>query len=280
MPNITHDQLTGSDLHDNKVYPATGTPLPAWTQTDARYQAKGSITGLPAATTTQSGIVTNSDWTSFINKGYRSAYVVGPSGSVGNDYTGNGTADDVTLNAAIQSGRTVYIKDGTYNLTHRINLNGKQNIRIIGESKAVIFQIPQASLTNFGFSYMIGGNATSSDIYIEGLYLYGGYSSYTNPDTNSGGGINPGKRWVIYNCTFEDFTYFPVFIGTDTSDSKIINCRWIGPGHGGDSIGGGGGNNIEVYGGVWEANVNGSAFDNTSGTHYSIHHGMIKYLLR
>lgn len=65
MANVNHDQLAGGDLHDNKVYPATGTPLPSWSATDGRYQAKGSVTGLPIASSTQAGVVNQTDWSTF-----------------------------------------------------------------------------------------------------------------------------------------------------------------------------------------------------------------------
>jgi hypothetical protein len=83
MPNTYHDQLTGDDLHDNKVYPATGTPLPSWSQTDARYPRQtrtitttAPLTGggnlstdrtlsLPAATASVDGYLSHTDWATF-----------------------------------------------------------------------------------------------------------------------------------------------------------------------------------------------------------------------
>lgn len=87
MANTYHDQLAGSDLHDNKVYPVTGTPLPAWTQTDARYPRQtltltttsplaggGDLSAdrtlsIPAATGLANGYLTSTDWATFNNKG-------------------------------------------------------------------------------------------------------------------------------------------------------------------------------------------------------------------
>jgi hypothetical protein len=86
MANTYHDQLTGSDLHDNKVYPATGTPLPSWSQTDARYTrltrailTSAPLTGggdlsadrtisLPAATASVDDYLSHTDWAAFNTK--------------------------------------------------------------------------------------------------------------------------------------------------------------------------------------------------------------------
>jgi hypothetical protein len=45
MANAYHDQLTGSDLHDNRVCPATGTALSSWAPLDARFAALSSFLG-------------------------------------------------------------------------------------------------------------------------------------------------------------------------------------------------------------------------------------------
>jgi hypothetical protein len=44
MSNLFHDLLTGSDLHANKIYPATGSELSSWTPTDGRYLKKSGDT--------------------------------------------------------------------------------------------------------------------------------------------------------------------------------------------------------------------------------------------
>lgn len=294
MANTFHDQLTGSDLHENKVYPATGTPLPSWVQTDARYaQQMRSITtagplvgggnlsadrtlSIPAATGSQDGYLTAADWATFSAKGNHAEYVVGPTGSTGNDYTANGTTDDVALRNALQSNRTIFVRNGTYNLTNPINLAGKSNIRLIAESLNVVFQIPQSALANFHFSYMILGDATSADITVEGIRLYGNYSNYVSPLTSYGGGIAPQTRWVVQDCVIEDFPYFGLWLGATCSYTRILRNRFVGPGHGEDHIGGGSANYIEIAYNTWESNIAGNAWDNVKGSHYYVHHNVNK----
>ncbi len=290
MANTYHDQLSGPDLHENKVYPVTGTPLPSWSPTDSRYTQQtraiattSPLTGggnlsadrtvaMPAATVSQSGYLSAADWTAFNRKGNRAEYVVGPTGSSGNDYTANGTADDVALRNALQSNRTVFVRNGTYNLANPINLAGKSGIKIVAESLNVVFQIPQAALANYHFGFMLLGDATATDITIDGVRFYGNYSNYVAPPTSYGGGIAPQTRWIVQNCIIEDFAYFGLWLGASCTDTKILSNRFVGPGHGEDHIGGGGASRIEIAHNLWEANIAGNAWDNTSGTHYHVHH--------
>jgi len=163
MANVNHDQLAGSDLHDNKVYPATGTPLPAWTQTDARYPQQtrtiataGPLTGggnlsadralsLPAATTAVDGYLKATDWQSFSQKQPRTYITVGPSGSVGNDYTGT-SPGDVAIVAAIAAvsgtgGGIVFIRAGDYTIpSANLPIVVPSNVSIIGEGRSTHLQ--------------------------------------------------------------------------------------------------------------------------------------------
>ncbi len=293
MANTLHDQLSWSDLHGNKEYPATGTSLRDWTQIDARYAQQtrtiataGPLTGggnlsadrtiaLPAATASQSGYLSAADWSAFDAKGFKSTVVVGPSGSSGNDYTADGTTDDVALRNACQSGRTVFVRSGTYNLTSPINLANKTNLHLVAEGQSVVFQIPQASLGSFGSLYMFYGN-TTQDILFEGITFNGNYANYVSPISGKGGSIAPGTDWTIRRCAFIGSNYFPVWLGTGCFDTKILYNRFEGPSRGLDNIGGGGATNVEIAHNTWEASCSGNAWDNTTGTNFHIHHNTIK----
>jgi len=223
MANTNHDQLAGSDLHVNKEYPATGTPLRDWTQTDARYTQQtraiattgpliggGNLSGdrtlsIPAATTTNDGYLKATDWQTFNAKQARNVITVGSSGTMGNDYTCTGNADNTVIQAAINAvdaagGGTVFLRAGIYNLRNAVNLSGKNRVRLQGDQRATIFQILQADFTgnNWGYSYMVGGDAAGADITVDGIYFKGNYSAYaglpTNCGTRSGGGWHNGSH--------------------------------------------------------------------------------------
>ncbi len=227
--------------------------------------------------------MSKSDWTTFNSKSFRTFYVVGPSGSTGNDLTCDGVADNVEIQAAINTvdaagGGTVFLRAGNYNLRTHINLNGKNRVRILGDNLGTVFRILQADYTgnNWGFSFMLQSDGTDGDIIVDGIYFQGGYSAYTSPPSNVGGGVAPGRRWLVQNCVFDDFGHFGFWLGTTCSDTKVIGNRFKGPGSGADKIGGGGADNVEIAYNIWETSCGGNAFDNTGGTRFDIHHNIIK----
>ncbi len=99
MANTFHDQLAGSDLHENKVNATTGTELTPASQAayDLRWALRSRLlattaplTGggdlsvnrtisLPVATGSQHGYLASTDWTTFNNKAFKVEKVLGPS---------------------------------------------------------------------------------------------------------------------------------------------------------------------------------------------------------
>jgi hypothetical protein len=166
MANTYHDQLSGSDLHDNKVYSATGTPLPTWTQTDARYarqnrtlnttaplQGGGDLSAdrtlsILAASTSQSGYLSAADFVAFTGKQTRAFLIVGPSGSNGSDYTASSnasTAIQAAIDAAyLAGGGIVFIRGGLYLIGTTLTL--KSGVLIVGEGYATCLRA-NASMT-------------------------------------------------------------------------------------------------------------------------------------
>lgn len=181
MANTFHDQLSGSDLHDNKVYPATGTPLPSWTQTDARYtrQTRTFNTTAPllgggdlsadrtlsmlAASASQGGYLSATDWAAFNGKGDRAFTVLSPSG------TNDQARLQATINAAT-SGDTIVCTAGIFKLSAAF-LFGTKKIRLVGAGRGkTIFQA-QAGFS--GFAQIYDFTAGLSDIEIEGITFDG-----------------------------------------------------------------------------------------------------------
>src|SRR3954471_12767037 len=103
MANTYHDQLTGSDLHDNKVYPATGTPLPSWDPTDARYvnTSGDTMTGALTLAADPTGVLQAATKQYVDTKAARLTKTIGP--AAGLDYVTDGVADDVQINQAISA---------------------------------------------------------------------------------------------------------------------------------------------------------------------------------
>lgn len=189
----------------------------------------------------------------------------------GKQYPRTSTGITAAINAAGGASTTVQLTEGVYSMTSQINLAGKTGITISCNSRGVIFRIPEASLPNFSFGYIFSGDGTSQDIVIENCTFDGNYSNYSSPSANQGGGIAPGKRWTIRNNEFKDFNYFGLFLGGGSSEVKILNNYFSGPGRGNDHIGGGAAHNIEIVGNTWAANIVGNAFDNVNGANYNIH---------
>jgi hypothetical protein len=172
MANTYHDQLTGSDLHDNKVYPATGTPLPSWTQTDARYTATSSFTSHTTNTSNPHNVTatqvgrTTAQWNANQLQGRtisttapadgqflvwnaavgqwipagQPVVFVGPAGTIGNAYTCDGTADQVEImaagNALPVTGGVIYVRGGDYVTSAAISFT-RENLTILGDGPDV-----------------------------------------------------------------------------------------------------------------------------------------------
>ena len=152
MSNVNHDQLAGSDLHDNKVYPATSTTLPSWAQTDGRYArlqrligTSGPLTGggnlstdltigIAAANGTTDGYLSHTDWALFAGK--QAALGYAPVNRAGDTMTGNLIAALYDNGGQLYSAK-VYgtIGDGVTDDTNAI----KATIAAIGSAGGILF---------------------------------------------------------------------------------------------------------------------------------------------
>jgi len=147
------------------------------------------------------------------------------------DYNCDGTADDVEINAAINSlpagGGCIYIKEGTYNLTASIILT-RNNLGVIGCGSSTILQ------TNVDPIIMMYANANRDDILIKNLYFYG---NQTGANCN---GLILGDllgqtitNTIISECWFERFsgTNLVIYFGSNVIIKDCIafnNNRLIG----------------------------------------------------
>lgn len=266
------------------VVPITSTSTSKITKANL-FNGDQTITGIK--TFTSSPLVPDpTTATQAANKEYVDAQVGGSTfttvGFSDSDYICDGVADDVQIQAAIDAvntagGGTVFLKVGTYNITHPISFLNRANIILTASGlNAVIVQIPQTSLANFGNQFMLTSDSTGVDIIVENIQLYGQYDAYSAPVGGQGGGISLGTRWTVRNCHLKSFNYFPVWLGTGCSDSKVLYNRFEGPSRGNDNIGGGGGTGVEIAYNTWEANANGNMFDNVKGSNFNIHHNVVK----
>lgn len=199
--------------------------------------------------------------------------------SAGADYVCTGTNDDISIQAAVDYANSVrnsllWFRDVRYYLSHPVSLIGRHNLTLFNENNKAIFCIPQASLGNFNNGFMFLTDATATDITMRGLYFDGGYSGYIAPAAGQGGGIAPGTRWRVENCTFADFNYFGMWLGTAGNNVKLFGNRFIGPGSGVDHIGGGGSTNVEIAYNLFEANCAGNLWDNVGGSNFRVHHNV------
>jgi hypothetical protein len=135
MANTYHDQLTGTDLHDNKVYPATMTELSAASQ--ALYNARYA-----AYTHTHPDTELSSLATLNARFAYKTIRTVAPS-TMNADYLTDGTGDDTQINQAINAvsangGGAVLLLNrptGSYDLATPIV--AKDNVDIISNGATV-----------------------------------------------------------------------------------------------------------------------------------------------
>lgn len=197
---------------------------------------------------------------------------------------GDGVADDyaailAALTAANNAGGgIVWFPLGVYLLSHGFGLNGFHNIHMLGERQKSRLQIKPASASTFGFSIISGDNTGSNpatDFILEDLWIDGNYSNLTGTLGSNGGGIGLGTRWTIRNCKLSSFNSFAVSVGVTAIDCRITGNTFTGAGSGVDTIGNGGGRNIEIDYNVFESSLNSNVFDNTSGQRYSLHNNTV-----
>ena len=87
------------------------------------------------------------------------------------DYVGNGTSDDVAINAAITAlpaaGGQVVLLEGTYNITASVTLN-KNNITLAGQGNSTILKRMYNESTNGGVINIAAAATTTQSLYIDG----------------------------------------------------------------------------------------------------------------
>ena len=97
------------------------------------------------------------------------------------DYLCDGTADDIEINAAIQTlpetGGEIVILDGTYNITAPITVN-KNGATLCGHGIATILQRNWDSLVNEG---VINITAVNGGVTVQNIQIDGNTENYKNP---------------------------------------------------------------------------------------------------
>lgn len=186
------------------------------TQRDALAPASGMM--IYNTTLNQVQRYENSAWRSFTNS------VVLTVGTANADYVCDGVADNVEIQAALDSlplsGGTVYIKSGTYNLAATINM--PSYCRLVGEGYGTTLRANGAT-TMIKFPDVPASPATLILITIENLRLYG--------NNMSGIGINCGQYgqdFKICNCYFHYFGSGSKIIDTTTNKKMLISGNFFG----------------------------------------------------
>ena len=119
-------------------------------------------------------------------------FIVSASNSSNNnkaDYVGNGTADDVAINAAITAlpatGGIIYLIDGTYNITAPIVI-GESNVTLTGAGWNTILKKMwnETTANNSGVITMGNSSTSYSGITVENLQVNGNKATYSGVDNN------------------------------------------------------------------------------------------------
>jgi polygalacturonase len=151
-----------------------------------------------------------------VERAFKSVIVVGPSGSLGNDFTGNGTTDNVALQGAINAasargGGTIVLKAGTYTLGAIVNL--ASNVHLIGEGFATkIIQKNNYTLKISGKNHVsISNLALDGDLMTAGNYygIYAENSSFIRID----------------HCELLNMSGFGVFV--TANGTNVVRNIWI-----------------------------------------------------
>ena len=197
MANITHDQLAGGDLHDNKLYPATGTPLPAWTQTDARYQASLGYAPVNRAGDTMTGKLIAAIYD---NGGQ--LYSVRAYGAVGDGVTNDSAAVNAAIAAMGTTPDILFYPSGTY--YEPSSIAPPAGTHVLGAGQAATTITSDAAPSNHGGMFNINNR---NNITIEGITFVA--NGTTTAITSYG-----HDTLTVRNCGFT---------GTTTAFGGIIN---------------------------------------------------------
>ncbi len=185
---------------------------------------------IPAATASANGYLTSADWATFNAKGSKNAVVVGPGGSTGSDYTGDGTSDHTAIQSAIKSvtfssPQIVRLNPGTYNLSGVFNFNGRK-VLLIGAGKGKTIIRANAGFLASGLLYDF---LNASDCLLEGIT----FDMNNQPEV---GAILMGasQNITIWDCEFKNTggaSRWSVLIGdidnTNTELKTSDNIRFM-----------------------------------------------------
>ena len=178
---------------------------------------------------------------------------------------GDGVHDDTAaIQRAIDAGNTIYIPTGTYRVSFPLSIT-QNGTCIVGENYSTTITVFPEDFDNFRYQYIIQGNAT--DVVLKNFKIDGQRRNGTNP-ANECGGIALGNRWVCENIWMYDPNFFG-FWCNNTQSVKLIRCRSsLGGGY--DAIGGGSNDHLLISQHLWDADIQGNAFDHVTDTASSI----------
>lgn len=220
MANTYHDQLSGTDLHDNKVYPDTGVEL--------------KLSSLIALDARWSGVThTHPQYN------YKTQYVIAQQGSTIGDYIGNGTSDQAAFQAAHDaitvSGGRITVMPGVYNWTGKLNLS-KSNVEIELLPGSIIRAASGAANLSLSFGqpgmihiYNGASGATQSNVYIHGGTIDANNIADVNHVSVWGAGTNIAA-WTSSRIVFENVRFINKGNSTVTFGMFNMASAKIGPG--------------------------------------------------
>lgn len=190
--------------------PYTLTALPDQTGNSGEYLTTDGTTASWAAVSGGSG-------------GKSVTLIVGPaanSDSAGYDYTTDGTADDVQIQAAIDAltgGGTILLREGTYTLDAQVNLdNADTIIRGVGDGTLI------TPKTNFAFATTEMFNITGARCVIENLKVDGNDANQT--DAGSFFYVDAADVSFI-RCSFVDAYGYVAMVNANTT--TFYKCRFV-----------------------------------------------------
>lgn len=145
------------------------------------------------------------------------------------DYLCDGTADDIEINAAIQTlpetGGEIVILDGTYNITAPITVN-KNGATLCGHGIATILQRNWDSLVNEG---VINITAVNGGVTVQNIQIDGNTENYKNPRNYGIYIISDSNNVVNNTCNNNSSHSIEVYHSdNNTVTGNICNNNYMG----------------------------------------------------